>query len=98
MLKISGLDKLKRELNQIQKALAALDGDIGTVSFDPNNPASIELAIHEVERMIDERVAAYASNPTVQKMAESMKEKYRDGILERAATARVEGITDNDDQ
>jgi ferredoxin len=45
MLKISGLDSLTKELDDAQKALADLDGSIGSVSFDPSDPADIERAI-----------------------------------------------------
>ena len=40
MLKIdvSGLDKLKNELDAAQRAFSALDGGIGTVSFNTAKP------------------------------------------------------------
>lgn len=91
MFKIDGLDKLNRDLEQAQKAIAAMDGELGTVGFNPEDPASIEAAIQEVERLIDERLGSYASNPIIGPIAESLKEKYRDGILEKAAAARIEG-------
>lgn len=90
MIKITGLDKLQRDLADAQKALAAIDGELGSVRFDPHDPSSIESAIASVEQMIDERVGAYASNPIVKPMVGEMKEKYREAILERAAAARLE--------
>ena len=96
MFKISGLDKLTRELDDAQKAMEALDGELGTVRFDPHDPASIEAAIQEVERLVDERVGSYASNSIVGPLAEQMKERYREAILEKAAAARLEG--DQDDE
>lgn len=91
MFKIDGLDKLTRDLEQAQKAIEAMDGELGTVSFDPEDPVSIEAAIQEVARLIDERLGSYASNPIIGPMVESLKEQYREGILEKAATARIEG-------
>jgi hypothetical protein len=38
---MQGLDKLLKELDQAQKALARLDGSLTTVEFDPNQPGSI---------------------------------------------------------
>ena len=90
MLKIDGLDKLTRELEAAQKALGELDGDLGSVSIDPHDPASIEAAIQEAARMVDERVAPYASNPLVAQLVEAVKEAQREGLLEQAAAARIE--------
>jgi len=91
MFKITGLEKLSADVSEAQKALANLDGELGTVSFNPNDPASIEAAMQEVERLVDERLGAYASNPIIGPMANEMKEQYRQGIIERAAAARLEG-------
>jgi len=90
-MKITGLDKLTRHLDDAQKALKELDGELGTISFNPNDPGSIEAAIHQMESMVDQRVGAYASNPIIGPLAESMKEHYRAGIIERSAAARLKG-------
>lgn len=91
MFKINGLDKISRDLEDAQKALAEMDGELGTVSFNPHDPASIEAAIQDVERLIDARLGSYASNPIVGPLAEGMKEQYRQGILDKAAAARAGG-------
>lgn len=96
-MKISGLDKLQRNLKEAQTALSELDGDLGSVSFNPNDPASIERAIEEVARIVDSRVGAHASNPIVRPIAEQLKSKYREQILERAAAMRL-GSTKPDDK
>jgi hypothetical protein len=88
-LKITGLDGLTRQLEDAQKALAGLDGELGSVSFDPNDPGSIEAAITRMEAMVDERLGKFASNPIIAPLANGMKEQYRKGILERAAAARL---------
>lgn len=95
MFKISGLDDLSRQLTNAQKALETLDSELGTVSFDPNDPASIEAAIQSVEAVIDERLGPYASNPIIAPLAEEMKEKYREAIIDRAAGARLNGSDDD---
>jgi hypothetical protein len=96
MFKIEGLDKLTRDLEAAQKALGELDGELGSVSMDPHDPASIEAAIQEAARLVDERVAPYASNPLVAQLVEGVKEAQREGLLERAAAARLE--SDQKDQ
>lgn len=63
MVKINGLDKLTRTLDDAQKAIAAIDGELGAVNFNPNDPGSIEAAITQMEAMIDERLGDYASRP-----------------------------------
>ena len=88
-MKITGLDQLTRQLDEAQRAMASLDGELGSVNFDPNDPASIEAAIQKMEAMIDERLGSYVSNPIVGPMAEQMKEKYRAAIVEKAAEART---------
>lgn len=89
MFKITGLDKISRDLEDAQKAMTEMGDELGSVSFDPHDPASIEAAIQDVERLIDERLGSYASNPIVAPLAEGMKEQYRQGILDKAAAART---------
>ena len=89
MFKVTGLDKLTKELEDAQRALAQIDGDIGNVSLDPHDPASLEQAIVAMEQMIDAKVGRYAKNAIVGPMIEQMKEQYRAGILQKAAAARL---------
>lgn len=94
MFKITGLDKLQRDLEEAQRALGELDGELGTVNFNPHDPASIETAIQSVYRMVDDRAGQYASNPVVGPMIEQMKESYRENILQKAAEARLQADED----
>jgi hypothetical protein len=95
---ISGLNTLSRQLADAQSALEALDGELGSVSFDPNDPASIELAIQNVWLIIDEKVVPFADNPVVSPLVEGMKEQYREAIINRAAEARlIDGTESNVD-
>lgn len=94
MLKITGLDKLQKELKQAEQALNELDGELGVVNFDPHESASIEAAIQSVNRMIDNRVEPYVDNPIVESLAEQMKESYRENILQKAAEARLQSDED----
>ena len=90
MFKISGLDQLTRQLEQAQQAFAEIDGELGTVEFNPHDPASIEAAVQQAEAMIDAKVKPWADNALVAQMVDGMKEQYRTAIIDRAAQARLE--------
>ncbi|MGL3999410.1 hypothetical protein ACR3LR_06235 [Pantoea eucalypti] len=89
MLKITGLDKLQKELKDAQRVLAELDGNLGSVQFDPHNPESIEAAIIKVNQIVDERVGHYSSNSIIGPLADQMKEAYRENLLQSAAEVRL---------
>lgn len=91
MIKIDGLDKLQRELSTAQAALQSLDGELGTVNFNPEDPASIESAIAAMEAMIDGKLVGYQGNAFIAGLANDMKAQYREAILEEAAAARQKG-------
>ncbi|MDI5936361.1 hypothetical protein [Halomonas kalidii] len=94
MLKITGLNKLQKELKEAEQALSQLDGELGVVNFDPDDPASIEAAIQSVIRIIDSRIEPYADNPIVGSLADQMKESYRENMLQKAAEARLQSDED----
>ena len=94
---LKGLDDFSRSMKELQKAVAALDGEITTVGFNPSDPQSIDLAIREMEAAVDERVKSYSRNDMVKEIVSEVKENYRRSILERAAAGRMEEGSDNDD-
>ena len=89
MFKITGLNTLSHDLEQAQKAMAGMDGELGTVKFNPHDPASIDAAVQEVERLVDERLGGYSDNAIVGPMIDAMKEQYRTAIFDQAASARM---------
>lgn len=91
---ITSLDKLHKTLNDFQIALSELDGKLGTVSFDPEDPASIDQAVREMEAFIDTRIGNYAGNKMLASLIDSTKERFRTAILERAMQARLEANND----
>ena len=95
MFKIEGLDELSRQLKEAQEALANLGEELGTVSFNPHDPMSIEAAIQQIESTLDERLGEYASNPLIGPMADEMKESYRTAIIGQAAEARLKNVDDD---
>ncbi len=82
--KLTGLDALQRHLTEVQDAFAGLDGKIGTVAFDPSDAASVEEAVCQMERLIDEKTRPYSGNQTVMDVREDLKQKYAAQIRERA--------------
>ncbi len=88
---MNGLDDFTRKFKELGEAASALNGDITQLSFNPNDPGSIEAAIQQMEAAIDERVSSYAHNDLVMGISGQLKEKYRTAILERATAARLEG-------
>ena len=87
--KITGLNKLQRDLKDAERAFRSLDGTIATLHFDPTEPASVLSAIGQMENAIDEKKARYRGNAMVESIAAQMKENYREQIEERAALART---------
>ena len=92
------LNKFKNDLEQAQKAMSNIDGELGSVSYDPHNPESIDAAVQQVEKMIDDRIGSYANNIFIKPMIKQLKEHYRIGIIDKAASVRMMEGLDNDQQ
>ncbi|MBX9448134.1 MULTISPECIES: hypothetical protein [Dickeya] len=92
-VKITGIDKLQKQLKEVKEATEALSGSYD-VRFDANDPASIENAIQEAYTMVDERVSGLATNPMVSPLIENMKENLRQQILNNAEQRRQENGLD----
>ncbi|MFV9095184.1 hypothetical protein [Klebsiella aerogenes] len=95
MLKITGLDKLQKELKVAQLALSELDGNLGIVHFDPQDPASIENAIQKINQIVDERVSQYSSSSIIGPLAEQMKQAYRENLIQKATKFRIKNNEEN---
>ncbi|WP_283797800.1 hypothetical protein [Klebsiella pneumoniae] len=82
-VKITGIDKLQKQLKEVEEAAETLNGSY-PVSFDANDPVGIETAIQEAYSMLEERASRYAANPMISPMIEAMKEDLRQQILDSA--------------
>lgn len=89
MIKITGLNELSKKIDDMAKFTKELDGEICKVSFDADDPGSIDRAIVQVEGVIDAKAAAYRSNDWIDSVASKAKESLRSQILEKAAQARM---------
>jgi len=90
VIKIEGLGELTWEMRAFEKAVASMDGKLGTVQFDPADAGSIERAIIEVDAMVDQKVAEYPNNSMIAGLGTAMKENLRAQIIEKAAHLRAE--------
>jgi hypothetical protein len=78
-----GLDRLRQQLEEAERAFDSLEGTFVILELDPKNPESAEVAIRQMESQIDSKIAPYRDNSIVSKMAQELKDKYREMILER---------------
>ncbi len=91
---MEGLDSLAQELSELEKALSELEGEIANVSFNSQDPQSIDLAIQQINAVVDERLASYSNNELIATIAEDIKEEFRNQVLENANAARLNGDDD----
>lgn len=56
---MKGLDELSKNFKNFEKFISEIDGELGTVNFDPFDAESIEQAIIEMETMIDDKSMTY---------------------------------------
>jgi hypothetical protein len=91
MALVTGIKEFQKKIQGAISALGELDGELGQVSFDPNDPESIEAAITAMTDLIDSKISGFENNDIVMSLAEQMKDQYRTMILEKAALARLDG-------
>lgn len=92
MIKISGLEQLSKKMDQLTKFSEEIDGEFANVSFNPNDPSSIEAAISEMEMAVDAKASSYERNDMIADLVLQIKESFRSQILEQAAQARLEPV------
>jgi hypothetical protein len=87
-VELKGFYELKRNLDQLQKALHGLQGEVARLHFDPHNRQEVDRAIRDFERKVDSKVAPYGSSPMVREMVAKIKQELRKDILKKAEEAR----------
>jgi len=90
MAKFTGLDQLSKKMQGLAKFIKELDGELVKVSYDPDDPGSIERAIVTMETAVNEKAASYGSNDWVENTVVKVKEGLRARILESAAQKRLQ--------
>jgi hypothetical protein len=91
---ITGLDELQKQFADAATALQALEGEITTVNFNPNDLSSVEAAVVQLEQTIDTKSSSYRGNKIVENLAAQLKDRYRQEIYDRASKARMQGETE----
>jgi hypothetical protein len=81
-------DMLTRTLAEAAEGLKALEEEVITTCFDPEDPLSVQAAIQYVEDKIDAKIARFDGNALVQEAA-NQKAECRANILEQVENADV---------
>jgi len=86
-------EELTRNLEELRKAMEAVNGTIGMVEIkNINDPEEVKRGIAEMERAIDERLSPFLRNPSVKEIAKAMKESYRQQLLEAVEEKKKEAM------
>lgn len=97
MFEIKGLDQLNKTLSELGKVTGELEGELGSIQFDAESAESIELAIVEMENIVDKKFENYASNPVAIDMADGIKAAYRQMIVDKASEARIQADSEENE-
>jgi hypothetical protein len=81
-------DEMTRILEEAAEGLKALEDEVITAEFDPDDPASVEAAIAHVDAVIDAKIARFRGNRLVEEAADAIKAECRANIFQQ--------ITDRD--
>lgn len=90
-MKITGLEKITKTLKQAELAARELDGDLATLSYDPENATSVELAISEARLIVDNRLGSWYGNKIVDRMAEIAKAGFEQQVLAKVEEHQLTG-------
>lgn len=97
MFELKGFDELSKTLSELQKLTNELEGELGVIQFDAESAESIELAIVEMESLVDKKFESYAANSMARNMADGIKQSYRQMIIDKASEARMNTENEEDD-
>jgi hypothetical protein len=84
-VQITGMGELEKTLTDAQHAIESVSGILAMLSIDPSNP---QLAIAEMERLVDTKLVPYKYNAIVQQLAQTVKEQFKAQILARLEEAK----------
>ena len=86
-VKSIGMGHLETYLKELQDASAALHLNFTLPGFDPESEQSLQDAIANMEKSVDERVAPWKHNQTVLGLAEEAKKRFRAEMERKAELA-----------
>jgi hypothetical protein len=76
---------MTRILEEVGEGLKALEEEVITTQFDPDDPLSVQAAIDHVEHAIDAKIAPFRDNRLVKQAADQIKAECRANILQQVA-------------
>ena len=79
-IKIEGLDKIQRQLKEVERAANLIRGHLATLEFDPSDPKSKRAAIKKGEQIVDAKLRPYRNNPFVVQIIEGLKQGLKDAV------------------
>lgn len=97
MFEIKGLNQLNQTVSELEKVTSELEGELGSIQFDAESAESIELAIVEMENIVDKKFENYALNPVAIDMADGIKAAYRQMIIDKASEARIQADSEENE-
>jgi hypothetical protein len=86
-------DEMTRILEEAAEELKALEDEVITAGFDPNDPASVQAAIQHIDDTIDAKISRFRGNRLVEEAAVAIKAECRVNILLQATERRTERST-----
>jgi hypothetical protein len=78
-------DDLEKAFAEAERAARELEGQLRGLKFNPADPTDVDLAIREMERMVEQK---FRSNPIIQAFTDAVKEEFRVEIIKQASEAR----------
>jgi hypothetical protein len=83
-------DETTRILEEAAEGLKALEDEVITAAFDPNDPTSVQAAIQHIDNTIDAKIARFRGNRLVEEAADAIKAECRANILLQATDRDTE--------
>jgi hypothetical protein len=77
---------VERHFKELSRAAEALNAPIN-VEFNPADATDVQRAISLIERTIDERAAPFCGNRDAQQLANDLKARFREQIMEKGEIA-----------
>lgn len=76
------LQDFERRFQDALTGLKEVDAKIEAIRFNPDNPASVQAAIEQVELIIDDRLGEHMADPKIAPIVNGARRKYRNYIFE----------------
>jgi hypothetical protein len=83
-----------RILEEAGAGLKALEEEVITTRFDPDDPASVQAAIEHIEHAIDVTTAPFRGNRLVEEAADQIKAECRAWILQQVTNPDIDRVAE----